>query len=345
MTMDNPGGMQVVIHNHPESPGWIRRWFLRTFLMLSIVANIVLFTAASSYLAPGQVSERFRAGDATATDKIAVVPVSGMITSDGVKSAIKELKRAAEDASVKAVLLEIDTPGGTLSGSDELYHAVVEFKASSGGKPVVAFMKGMATSGGYYVAVASDRIVAERSTVTGSIGVIMSLFHAERLLDKIGVTPEIVKSGPMKDSGSMFRPMSEAERREWQKLVDGMYRQFLDVVLKHRGQAIGGEEKLRPLADGRVFLAGDALDAKLIDALGYEQDALDAAKKLAGLSDKVRIVDYSRPLPGLASLFFGQTSPPPAADWRRVVELMSPQLLLMPGPNAATVLGRVEGKL
>lgn len=338
-----PPGMQIVIHNHPEQRGWIRRWFFRTVLFLSLVANAVLFISAASYVSQSQVWERFRDGDALAQDKIAVVPITGMITSDGAKNPIKELKRAADDPAVKAVVLEIDTPGGTIGGSDEIYHAVRQFKEGGGAKkPVVAFMRGMATSGGYYVAVSADKIIAERSCVTGSIGVIMSMFQAEALLEKIGVTPEIVKSGSMKDSGSMFRAMAEPERREWQRLVDGMYRQFLDVVLKHRGELVGGEEKLRPVADGRVLSAKQALDAKLIDALGYEDDAIAEAKKLASLPEKVRIVEYVRPSYGLSSLLLGGTAPS-APDWTKAAAALSPQLLLMPGPSVSAVLGALEG--
>lgn len=152
-----------------------------------------------------------------------------------------------------------------------------------------------------------------------------------------------MKSGSRKDSGSMFRSMTESERKEWQALVDGMYRQFLDVVIRHRGEAIGGEEKLRPLADGRVISAPDALKAKLIDALGYEDDAIVEAKRLAGLPEKVRLVEYSRPLPGLSSLLFGSASTPPASDWRRVAAAMSPQLLLTPGPSFHSLVGTLEG--
>jgi len=341
---DNPHGIQVVIHNHPVERGWIRRWFFRTVLFLSLIANVVLFISAASYVSQSQVWEKFRDGDALAPDKIAIVPITGMITSDGAKTAVKELKRAADDPAVKAVILEIDTPGGTIVGSDELYHAVRQFKEGAGArKPVVAFLRGMATSGGYYVAVGADKIIAERSCVTGSIGVIMSMFQGEALLQKIGVTPEIVKSGSMKDSGSMFRAMSDDERREWQRLVDGMYRQFLDVVLKHRGDAVGGEEKLRPIADGRVLSAKQALAAKLIDALGYEDDAIAEAKKLASLPEKVRIVEYARPTFGLSSWLLGGSATPTVPDWRNAAAALSPQLLLMPGPSVTALFGAMEG--
>lgn len=343
-TVENTGGMQVVIHNHPEKQGWIRRWLTRTVLFVSLAANVVLFVSTAAYVSNSQVWERFRDGEPTAPDKIAVVPIKGMITSDSARTAIRELKRAADDPTVKAVLLEIDTPGGTLSGSDELYHAVVEFKKSGPSKPVVAFLKGMATSGGYYVAAGADKIIAERSCITGSIGVIMSHFHGEQLLEKVGVTAEVVKSGAMKDSGSMYRAMTDPERREWQKLVDAMYRQFLDVVLKHRGELVGGEEKLRPLADGRVILADDALKAKLIDSIGYEFDAIAEVKRLAGLPEKVRIVEYARPTAGLSSLIFGgATVPDPKGELKKMATALSPQLLLMPSPTAASLFGQWQG--
>jgi len=343
-TTGEDGRVQVVIHNHPEQRGWVRRWFVRTLLIVSLLVNAVLYTSVGGYFSQAQVWEQFRDGDLTASAKIAVVPIKGLITSDSVRQPIKELKHAAEDAAVKAIVLEIDTPGGTLSASDELYHAVVEFKrTSANAKPVVAFLKGMATSGGYYVAVASDKIVAERSTMTGSIGVIVTLFHGEKLLEKVGVAPEVVKSGAMKDSGSMYRVMTDAERREWQRMVNGMYRQFLDVVLKHRGELVGGEDKLRPLADGRVLSADDALNAKLIDSIGYEIDAYDAAKRLAALTGKTRVIDYSRPTMSLSSLLLGKApTAPPGVTWKQAADALTPQLMLMPGWSPAWLLSASE---
>jgi protease-4 len=328
--LPGPDGMQIHIHNHPQAVGGVRRWFGRTFFWLSILLNLFLLAAVSSYYSPLGVMEQYKDGDMSAPDKIALIPVVGLITAESVQAPKKELRRAAEDPAVKAVVLSVDSPGGTISGSDELYHAVERFREQTGGrKPIVTAMRGMATSGAYYIAAPTDAIVAERSCITGSIGVIVSLFEGSKLLEQIGVKSEVVKSGSMKDSGSMFRPMTEEERKEWQKLVNGMYEQFLGVVLKHRNEKVG-EKKLRELADGRVFLAEEALTHKLIDAIGYQDDAIAEAKKLAQLPEKVRIVTYARPLDWQSMLLGGSTPSRPAGA-ERLLDAATPRLMFLPG--------------
>lgn len=320
---------QVVIQNLPPSPSWFRRAVGRTVLVLSLLGNLMLYGLYQQYYPQVGENERYHSGDRYAADKIAVIRVDGMITSDAVSAPKKELETAAKDAATRAVVLSVDTPGGTIAGSDELYHAVVEFKKS--GKPLVVSMQGMATSGGYYVSVAADRIIADRSCVTGSIGVIASMFNVEKLLKDWGVAPEVVKSGPMKDSGSPFRAMTDDERKRWQELIHRMFEQFLEVVLSHRADKVGGPEKLKQLADGRVYLASEAKELGLIDAIGYEQDAIETAKELAGLSGKsVRIVTFSRPFSGLLDLLMGSTATAQPLDPNRFLDQAFPRVYLLP---------------
>lgn len=320
----------VVIHNYPPRQPWLGQTLTRILLVGSIIANVTLFGIISAYFPDAGATEKFKEGDWLAPEKIALIRVSGMITTETIASAKKELGLAAKDKDVKAVVLAVESPGGTISGSDELYHAIEKYKEQK--KPLVVSMQGMATSGAYYIAVPADKIFAERSCITGSIGVIASLVSAEKLLTDWGIKPEVIKSGALKDSGSMFRSMTPEERKEWQHLIDGMYSQFLAVILKHRSQQIGGEAKLKSLADGRVYLAADAISSGLIDALGYQDDAITAAKELAQVTGKCKVITYNRPFGGwMESLGLEGAAPARGIDWRSlIVEAQIPQLLLMP---------------
>lgn len=187
-------------------------------------------------------------------------------------------------------------------------------------------MQGIATSGAYYISMPADKIFAERTCITGSIGVIASLFNVEKLMKEWGVESEAIKSGKFKDSGSPFRTLTPEERQEWQTMIDGMFGQFLGVILKYRSEKIGGEEKLRKLADGRIYLATQAKEAGLIDEIGYQDDAIAHVKQVANLGDKVRIVTYLRPFGGLLDIFESK-SPVGGLDVSRFMELQTPMLL------------------
>lgn len=317
---------QIVIHNEAPKKPWFSGTVTKLLLALSIFANITLFGMYRQYYPNVGANERFSKGDRYAEEKVAVIKVSGMILRETVKPAIEELELAAEDDAIKAVVLAVDTPGGTISGSDELYHAIRKFKEKTA-KPIVVSMQGMATSGGYYISVPADKIFAERSCMTGSVGVIVSSVTIENLLEKFGVESEVIKSGKMKDSGSLFRAMSPEERQYWQEMIDKMYAQFLDVVTTNRKQL--SEEKLREL-EGRVVLAQDAKEIGLIDEIGYESDAIDAAKQLAGLGDKVRIVTFDRPFGSLLSLLQGKANTNATFDWQRMLQMNLSQPLLLP---------------
>src|SRR5438445_9901908 len=194
----------------------------------------------------------------------------------------EELTLAAEDSRIKALLLRINSPGGTVTASDVIYHEISEFKAKQK-VPVVAVIMDIGASGGYYVAVAADRIIAHPTSVTGSVGVIMLRVNAEGLLQKIGVEAGAMKSGAKKDIGSPFRPMSEEERAIFQSMINGFQSRFLEVVTK--GRKALPTDQLKLIADGHVLTGPQAVQFGLVDQVGYLDDGIAAAKKLAGLAD------------------------------------------------------------
>ena len=202
----------------------------------------------------------------------------------------EELKKATDDPKVKALVIRINTPGGTVTASDVIFRELELFKREKK-IPIVAVMMDVAASGGYYVALAADTIVAHPTTVTGSIGVVMLSFNAEGLMQKIGVSANTVKSAERKDMGSPFRPMTPEERAIFQSVIDDLYRQFLMKVVERRKLP---EATARSLGDGRVYTAEQALAHRLVDRVAYMPDAIALARQEAGV-EKARIVVYHRP--------------------------------------------------
>lgn len=240
--------------------------------------------------------------DGKGADKILLLDVSGIISerdSDSpwnpqenlVARVKEELVRAAEDERIKALVIRINSPGGTVTASDVLYHELATFKAKRK-IPIVAAIMDLGASGGYYVAVAADHIIAHPTSVTGSVGVIMLRVNAEGLLQKIGVETSAIKSGEKKDIGSPLRPMSEEERAIFQGMIDGFYARFLEVVAVGRG--VIPAERLKTIRDGRVLTGPQAKELGLVDQIGYLDDAITQARKLAGLTE-ARVVMYTRP--------------------------------------------------
>jgi protease IV len=252
-------------------------------------------------------------------DKVLLVDVSGMISSEDKESfytypsmiaTIKEeLTRASRDESVKALVLRINTPGGTVTASDIIYHELKLFKASRK-IPVIASIMDVGASGGYYIASAADRIMAHPSTVTGSIGVIMLTVNAHGLLEKVGVEATAITSGPRKDMGSPFRVMTPEERSIFQGLIDSFYQRFLSVVQEGRPNL--QMEQIKKLADGRIYTGDQAKAAGLVDDIGYLEEAIDAAKKKAGLTE-AKVVTYRRPGDYSNNIYTKLTAPSPLA--------------------------------
>ncbi len=202
----------------------------------------------------------------------------------------EELKKAAADRHVKAVVVRINSPGGTVTASDILFRELDQFKQKSR-VPVIAVMMDVAASGGYYVALAADQIVAHPTTVTGSIGVLMLTLNAEGLMEKIGLTAATIKSGERKDMGSPFRALTQEERQIFQSVIDDLYRQFVAKVAERRKIPL---DTARGLADGRIYSAEQAQTLGLVDRVGYMPDALEIARRAAGI-DAARVIVYHRP--------------------------------------------------
>jgi protease-4 len=252
-------------------------------------------------LFPGQGPLKEAQVGGTGTAKVLLIEISGMISSqekDGIVPApsllarVKEqLTKAAQDDDVKAVVLRINTPGGTVTASDIIYHELKTFKASRK-VPVVASIMDLGTSGGYYIAAAADAVLAHPSSVTGSIGVIMLTINARGLLEKVGVEATAVTSGPRKDMGSPFRVMTPEERAIFQGLIDSFYQRFLTVVQEGRPHL--PMDQIKKLADGRVYTGDQAKAAGLVDDIGYLEDAIELAKKKAKITE-ARVVTYTRP--------------------------------------------------
>ena len=220
----------------------------------------------------------------------------------------EKLDKAAADKRVKAVVLRINSPGGGVTASDLMYREVMSFRERTK-KPVIACMLDVAASGGYYVACAADRILAHPTTVTGSIGVIMILPEITGTMQKLGVRTNVFKSAAMKDAGSPFREMTPADRRVFQGIIDRMYEGFLEVVARSRTNL--SDERLRELADGRVYYAAEAVENGLIDAIGTLPDAIATAKEAAGIADdKVVIVQYGRPADYQPNYYAGRGAEP-----------------------------------
>jgi len=229
----------------------------------------------------------------------------------------EELEKAEDDDRVRAVVLRINSPGGTVTASDILYHEIMRFKERRK-VPVVASILDVGASGGYYVALAADRILVHPTTVTGSIGVLMMTVNAGGLLEKIGVSASYVKSGEFKDMGSPFRSLRPEERALFQALIDRFYGRFVELVARSRRLE---EARVRAFADGRVYTASEAIALGLVDQVGYLEEAITAAKGAAGLAE-AKVVTYHRPRQYRATIYSAAETPAPVtslADLARIV--------------------------
>lgn len=276
------------------------RWFFVFLLAVVFVPGCVFITLPTVQ----PLTEKIIGGEGR--DKVLLMDISGIITDKADQSRLtgfrttpnltarikEELTKASKDELVGAVVLRINSPGGNVTTCDVIVHEIRKFKKEKN-IPVVAELMDVAASGGYYIASAADVIVAHPTTVTGSIGVVAYNVDATGLLNKIGISNQTIKSGDKKDMGSPLRSMTDEERRIIQSVIDAMYERFLDVVIDGRGPLITREE-LRRAADGRIYTSGQALDMKLIDRIGYLDDAVELAREKAGL-EEATIVTYAHP--------------------------------------------------
>ncbi|MBK9307637.1 MAG: signal peptide peptidase SppA [Nitrospira sp.] len=226
--------------------------------------------------------------DLSTEDRIALIRIEGVIVDS--QATVGELKKFGENPSIKAIVLRIDSPGGGVVPSQEIHDAVKRVRNKSN-KAVIASMGSVAASGGYYIAAATDRIVANPGTLTGSIGVIMETANLEGLLQKIGVEGVIIKSGKYKDVGSPLRKMNAEERGLLQAVMDDVHKQFIEAVAEGRSMELRAAQVL---ADGRIFTGRQAKEAKLVDELGDLEDAIQLAAEVVGIEGEPKVVEPRR---------------------------------------------------
>lgn len=256
------------------------KWFIGILVFLGLV--VVGFTLVV-FVIMGRSTSGTETVAGLSGDKIAVVELKGVIVAS--EEVVRQVKKYRDDDGIKAILLRIDSPGGGVVASQEIYEEVK--KTRDGGKPVVVSMGSLAASGGYYVACGGSRLVANRGTLTGSIGVISEFLQLQDALSKLGIEVKTIKSGRLKDAGSPTRKMTDVDQQYFQELMDDVHQQFIEVVETER--ELDHLEAVA-LADGRVFTGEQALDIGLVDTLGTYEDAVAITAELAGISGTPTIV-------------------------------------------------------
>jgi len=289
-----------------------------------VAAVVVVFLVVISLI----TSVSFSPTSISFGDNIGVLEIDGVI-GDGMGYDVQTrelngvLRRWAKDESIKGIVVRINSPGGTVGATQELYHQLLEYRKDTG-RPVIASMGDLAASGGYYTAMACDEIYANPGTLTGSIGVLLRFLNYEQLTDKVGLEFNVIKSGQFKDIGSGSRPMTPEEEKLLQETIDNVYGQFLEAVTNGRANAIRehlaeDEERaesditydeltsyVKQYADGRIFSGEQAHDYALVDRLGTFQSAVERVKKLAGITGEARLITSRRPK-GLLESLTGET--------------------------------------
>lgn len=291
----------------------------RLLRAILVCYGLALFAGLFSFIHPkgGLLSRKAK----KPSGRLAIVHVYGPIQTSERASAwagpdaddiTHRLHDLSKDDTVQAILLRINSPGGTVGAVQEIHAELLRCKAK--GKKVVASLGDVAASGGYYLASAADRVVADPGTITGSIGVLLTFGNLQGLFQKIGVQLEVIKSGPFKDIGSPARPLTAEERHLLQSSIDDAYRQFVEAVATGRKMSVA---KVRDLADGRIFTGRQAREAGLVDELGNQEEALQAAIQLAGLpADPPIVSDRRRSLSGLIKHLSSRGS----SRWEAVAE-------------------------
>jgi len=273
---------------------------------LMIVLSVLILTTACGgpriklFSDAGEPLKEFTL-EGRGSDKILLIPMYGIITDTPkerfltqsqsmVEKVMSQLKKAEKDDHIKAVLFEINSPGGTITASDILYHEISSFKERTGKKIAVSMMD-LATSGAYYVSLPADLITAHPTTITGSVGVLFLQPKVMGLMDKIGISVDVKKFGKNKDMGTPFRDSSEEEQRFMQKSVNDMGERFIRLVQRHRKP---NEQAMAEISTARIFSADDALKLGLVDKVCYLSDAIRESKKLAGMAADAKVIVYRR---------------------------------------------------
>ena len=311
--------VQMKMDKNGRTPLWI---------LLSVIVGFMLPVCSCALLMMTSVVSLGVMGRGAPTgggigDAVAVVRVEGVITSNdstdfstGATSGVVvgDLKAAVDDSTVKAIVLRVDSPGGTVTGSSQIYEVVRDIE-----KPVVVSMAGLAASGGYQISAPADYIFARPDTFTGSIGVIMTLFNAEELIAEIGVDVILITSGPNKALGSAWEQFQPEHQAILEALIDEAYEDFVQIVADGRRLDAA---TVRELADGRIYSGRQAVDNGLVDELGNLEDAIVKAAELGGVSGEPRIVEYEH-LPGLDQILTGLGGLAGQSEADKIFELVS----------------------
>lgn len=314
---------------------------MRTLLCISIVAILTGCGTPSFLITPVANTSTLQEVDAqpsrpASRDKIAIIEIEGTIlngksgglfqaTENPMSLFTQQLDQVERDGSVKALVLRVNSPGGTVTSSDTMYELLLRFKARTH-KPVIASVQEVGASGAYYVACAADKIMAQPTSVVGSIGVIFNSFNFTGTLGKIGAESISIKSGHFKDMGSPFKPLNDDERALMQGMVDEYYKRFLSVLNTNR--KLVGTDTAKIATDGRVFSGAKAKELGLVDETGLLEDALDLAREMSK-SPKARAVMYKRPYGYRGSIYADSSVPTPEAN--NVTKLELPGGPLLPG--------------
>ena len=314
---------------------------MRNLLLLFIIVSLTGCGMPSLLITPVQNANTLEEVAAqpersSGGGKIAIIELEGMLMNARTGGFLQpgenplsvfsqELDQAEGDSSVKAVVLRVNSPGGTVTTSDAMYALLLRFKAHSH-KPVVASVQEVAASGAYYVSCGADRIVAQPTSIVGSIGVIFNTFNFTGTMDKLGASSVAIKSGPLKDMGSPFKPMTNDERIVMQGMVDEYYARFISILKTNRPAL--AESNVKIATDGRVFSGERAKQLGLIDDIGLLEDALDQARTLAN-APRAKAIMYKRPYGYRGSVYANASTPQPQAA--NVTKLELPTGPLLPG--------------
>jgi protease IV len=318
-----PEGRPLVVVQAPRRR--FGTWLLMLVLLISVAFNLMLYSAYHSYFSDGEgVVEHFHSGDPVTTDKIALITVEGTIMPPFTHHVLKAIEHAGKDENVKGVVLVVDSPGGLVADSNEIYHALRKLETEKH-KLINVSMRRLAASGGYYVSMGAGpegAIFAEPTCWTGSIGVIMPHYDISKLADTVGIKEDSLKTGPYKDTLTFFRPVSEADRKLWDVILNETLDRFLEVIAGSRkGLDV---KKIRDMATGQVFTAKQAKERKLIDQIGFLEDAIGSLKTRLQLT-KVRVVSYEAPPNFLERLVSSSESSRADARWSALLESAVPR--------------------
>ena len=312
-----------------------RRWWPRVLLVLFVVSallNVVLLAATSAFISgESSPTETFVSGEATSPDKIAIIDITGTIMPPFTERTIRTIDELIQDDAVKGVLLSIDSPGGIVADSHQIYARLLKLRAK---KPIFVAMKRIAASGGYYVAMGAGpagKIFAEPTTWTGSIGVIIPRYDVSKLAAQYGVKSEPLVTGQFKDSLSPFREMTPEEGDLWKSIMNDSFDRFKGII--DEGRANLSLEQIAPLATGRIFTANQALAAGLIDQIGFEEDAIEALKTQLKLTT-VRVIRHRQPATLLDTLLGAQAKSQPIDPLQQLLDASTPRAMYFCGWQA-----------